>query len=58
MIDFDRERATREAMEGLGLEYEPPLTGDELNAARGIFHTAIVGYLCWAVIIWYFWEWL
>lgn len=50
-----REDVTREAMEGLGLEYEPPLTGDELNAARGIFHTAIVGYLCWAVIIWYIW---
>lgn len=56
MTDQDRERATREAMEGLGLEYEPPLTQDELNAARGIFFWAFIGYCCWAFNIWYWWD--
>jgi hypothetical protein len=55
VIDHNRENATREAMEGLGMEYEPPLTEDELNAARGIFWTCIVGYGCWAVIIIWIW---
>ena len=55
MDDYQRENATREAMEGLGMEYEPPLTHDELREARGIFWTCIVGYGCWAVIIIWIW---
>lgn len=55
MDDFQRERATREAMEGLGLDYEPPLTENELDAARGIFFWAFIGYCCWAFNIWFIW---
>lgn len=55
MSVHDIEDAMREARDGLGLEYEPPETQDNLQAARGIYLTAFIGYCCWGLIIYFIW---
>lgn len=50
----DNEQATREAMEGLGLEYESPLPDIEIRSARYVIWRAVIGYSCWILIMVYF----
>ncbi len=56
MVDYDYEQGVEDIMDDLGVEYQPPLTENELDAARGIFIWAFIGYCCWAFVIWYWWD--